>query len=83
MVGLHHLAEPFGLHVGIDLGGRNVSMAKHLLDRAQVRPTFQQVAGKTMAQHVRREPCSIEPGLAGERLQLQREMLPRQVARRT
>ena len=40
----HNLAQPVSLHMGIDLGGRNVSMSKHLLDGAEV-VAFYEVKG--------------------------------------
>ena len=64
VMGLDHLPQPLGLHMGVDLCRRNVRMAQHLLDRAQIRPAVQQVAGEAMAQHVRRKLCGIDPGLA-------------------
>ena len=60
--------------MGIDLGGRDVGMAQHLLHRPEIRSTRQQVAGKGMAQHMRR---NLGPSRSGDRqrLELQGEML--------
>ena len=80
VMGLDHLPQPLGLHMGVDLCRRYVRMAQHLLDRPQIRPPGQEVAGEAVAQHVRRKLCGIDPGLAGQILQRQGEVLPRQVA---
>lgn len=40
-------------HMSIDLRRRNVSMPKHLLDRAQICPMIDQVRREGMAKHVR------------------------------
>ena len=42
-------------HVGINLGGRDVRMAQHLLNGAQIRPVLQQVGGEGVAQGVGRD----------------------------
>lgn len=36
--------------VGVDLGGGDVAVAKHLLNAAQIRPIHQQISGKTVTQ---------------------------------
>ena len=41
--------------VGVDLGGRNVRVAQHLLDGTQVRTVLQQVGGEGVAQGVGRD----------------------------
>ena len=80
MVGLHHLTQALGLHMGINLSRGNVSVAKHLLDGAEICPALQQVAREAVAQHVGREFCSVEPCLTAQGLEFEREMLPRQVS---
>ena len=40
-------------HVRVDLGRRDVRMAKHLLNRTYVGPILDQVRGKRMAKSVR------------------------------
>ena len=39
--------------MGVDLGRRQAGVAEQLLDRAQIRPSFQQVRGEGVAQGVR------------------------------
>ena len=41
------------LNMRINLRGHNIGMAKHDLHRAKVGPTFEQMRGKLMPQHVR------------------------------
>ena len=76
MILLHSLGQPFGLHMGVDLGGGNIGMAQHLLHRAQIRAMRQQSRSKGMPEHVGRNFLGIKPGGAGQRFQLQRKMLP-------
>jgi len=40
------LLKPLPVDVGIDLGGGDVCVAEHHLDRAQVCPPFEEVGGK-------------------------------------
>jgi hypothetical protein len=47
----------------VDLRGGNVGVPEQLLNHAQIRPAFQQVAGKGMAQRVRRNRLGIQPCL--------------------
>src|SRR6185436_4003148 len=49
------LAQPFAADVRVDLRGRDVRVAEHRLQRAQVRPALEQVRRERVAQHVRRE----------------------------
>lgn len=46
------LLEPLPVDVGINLGGRDVCMTEHHLDRAQVCPPFEEVGGKGVPQGV-------------------------------
>jgi len=50
-----NLLQSFLDNMGIDLRRRNIAMAKHQLDRAQIRAAFQKMGGKTVPEHVRRE----------------------------
>ena len=45
---VEHRAQPFPGHVGVDLGRRNVRMAKHRLQGAQVGAVLEQVGGEGM-----------------------------------
>ena len=46
-------AEPFCVHVRIDLRGRDVRVPEHFLDAHDFGAVLEQVRGKTVAQHVR------------------------------
>ena len=46
--------EALGIDVCIDLGGGDIGMAEHFLDDAQRSAVLQQMAGKRVAQGVRR-----------------------------
>src|SRR5260370_42120068 len=43
--------------MGVNLGGRDVTVAEHLLHRAQIGAAFQQMGRDAMAQRVRAAPC--------------------------
>ena len=47
--------EAFARDVGVDLSGADAGVAKHLLDRAKIGAIFEQVRGKAMTKHVRRD----------------------------
>src|SRR4051794_8071884 len=47
------LLEAFAREVGVHLGGRDVGVAEHLLDGAQVAAAGKQVGGEAVAQRVR------------------------------
>src|SRR5262249_3186683 len=74
--------EPLALDMGVNLSGRNIGMAEHLLDSPQIGAAGEQVAGKGVAQHMRRDPPVIESRLACERLELDGKMLARQMRAR-
>ncbi|MCH6587987.1 MAG: cytochrome P450 [Proteobacteria bacterium] len=74
--GLEALAED----VGIDLGGRDVGVAEHLLDRAQIGAVVEQVAGEGVAQDVGRDLARVDAGLGGQLLEHLGEALTGQVA---
>src|SRR5262245_11980389 len=53
-------------NMGIELRRAQVSVAEHLLHRAQIGASFEQVGGKGMAQQVRVDSGGIEAGLSGQ-----------------
>ena len=57
------LPQARGIDTSVDLGRRYRGVAEQLLDRAQVRPAFQQMGGEAVAQGVRRD-AGGERGLA-------------------
>jgi len=67
-------------HMGIDLRGRNVGMAEQFLHGAQVCTVLQKVAGKGVAQHVRRHGGGRNAGAGRKRLEVAGENLARQIA---
>ena len=54
MVRAHNRRQAIALYMGVDLGGRNIGVAEHQLDRAQVGAARQQVTGERVAQDVGR-----------------------------
>src|SRR3546814_2869656 len=66
---LHQRLQTLAQHVGVDLRGRDVGVAQHLLQRAQVGAVVQQMAGEGVAQHVRRHLGGVDAGLARQILQ--------------
>jgi hypothetical protein len=55
-----HFLQAFAAHVRVYLGGADARMPEHLLNDPQVRPIIQQMSGKAVAQHMRRD-VSIDP----------------------
>ena len=56
-----HLAQPLARDVGVDLGGRDVGVAQHGLQRPQVRAPLEQMGGEGVAEHVRRQRRAARP----------------------
>src|SRR5258707_8724675 len=52
-----HLAQVALGEMRVNLCGRDVAVAEHLLHGAQVRATFQQMRGEAMPQRMRADPC--------------------------
>jgi hypothetical protein len=50
--GVEDLAQVVGRHVRVDLGGRHVGVAEHLLHAAQVGAALQQVRGEAVPERV-------------------------------
>src|SRR5271154_2438551 len=71
--------EPVGREVGVDLGGGEIGVAEHLLQRAQIASAGEQVGGEGVSERVRAHPL-LEPGAAGMRLDDLVEALARQPA---
>ena len=46
--------EVFPVNVGVDLGGREVGMAEHLLDRSEIGPSFEEVGRERMSRGMTR-----------------------------
>ena len=69
-------AEPLPADVGVDLRRRDLAVAEHELDRAQVRPPLEQVRRERMPQDVRAD-LGAQPGLRG----VLAEELPQSLAR--
>src|SRR5689334_6644674 len=67
-------------YVRIDLRGREIRMAEHLLHGAQVCAAFEQVRGERVAEQVRMHTFRLEPGLGGEPSQDQECPRPREPA---
>ena len=53
-------------YVRVELGRREVGVAEHLLDAAQVGAALEQVGRERVAQQVRVDALGLEPGLRGE-----------------
>ena len=49
----HQRLQSLFEHVRVDLRRRNTGVAEHLLDRAQIGAAIEQVAGESVAQHMR------------------------------
>ena len=60
MRGLDQPAQPLALNMGIDLRRRDIGVAEHLLDAAQIGAVIEEMAGEGVAQHMRRQPRRVE-----------------------
>src|SRR5262249_6666976 len=61
--------------------GRDIGMAQHHLQAAQIGAMSQQMAGEAMTQHMRRDPPELQSRHGGETLQDLSETLPCEMAR--
>jgi hypothetical protein len=52
MVLIDGFPQPGPHHVRVNLGGRDIRMAQHGLDTAQVGSAFEKMGGETMPDHV-------------------------------
>src|SRR5678815_436664 len=50
-----NLLQPLPDHVGVDLGGGDLRVPQHHLDRSQIRPSLQKVCRERMPEHMRRD----------------------------
>jgi len=66
-----HLAQVAFGEMSVDLRGRDVAVAEHLLHGAQIRAALEQMRGEAMAQGMRADPCKtrISGGPSFERLE--------------
>src|SRR5688500_104235 len=60
------LATPPIGSVGVELGGREVGMAEHLLDAAEVGAALEQVGGERVAQQMRVDALGLQAGFLGQ-----------------
>lgn len=74
-VALVDLLQSTALDMGVDLRSGNTCMPQHRLHRTQVRPVIEQMGGKRMPEHVRRDRRS-DPGPLGLLSQERPEVLP-------
>ena len=65
-------------HMGVDLRGRQITVAEQHLHHPQVGAAMQQMAGKGVAQHVGRHAVRADPGTSRQPLEIACENLPRQ-----
>ena len=56
-------------YVRVELGGREIGVAEHLLDAAQVGAALEQMRRERVAEQVRMHALRLEPGLLGEAAQ--------------
>src|SRR5262245_54778549 len=72
---LDQASQAFLDDVGIDLRRRDVGMAEELLHCAQIGAALQEMAGKGVAEYVRRDARGFDPCGESERLQFLPEAL--------
>src|SRR6266446_5556757 len=73
--------EPLAEDMGIDLRRRDIGMAEHLLDAAQIGAVVEEMAGEGVPQHMGRDARRVDPGGDGEVLEELAAAPPRQMAR--
>jgi hypothetical protein len=68
VVFLNGVSKPRPHDMGINLGRRDIGMTQHDLHTAQVGATLEEMGGKTMTEHVGREPVENArfPAVAGQ-----------------
>ena len=64
----HQAFQALFQYMGIDLRGRNIGVTKKRLDDTQIRPIVQEMAGKSVAQHMRADLRRTQSRGPGERL---------------
>ena len=66
MPGIDQCHQPCAVDVGVNLRGNDIGVAEQSLQYAKVRPAFQQMRSKGMAQDMRAELGGIETGARGK-----------------
>jgi hypothetical protein len=56
---LHQLAQPVAENMRVDLRRGDVGVPQHLLDAPEVGTVLQEMAGKGMAKHMRRQAFRV------------------------
>src|SRR6185437_6269357 len=74
------LTPPAIGYVRVQLGRGEIGMSEHLLDRAQVGTSLEQVRGERVAQEMGVDPLGLEPGLRGELAQDEKDARARERA---
>ena len=72
-------SEPLLYDMGIDLRGGNIGVAEKLLHRAEIGAPLQEMAGKGVTEHMRRDASGLDACGSRERLQLLAEALAGQM----
>ena len=72
---LHQLLQPLRQNMGVNLGGCDIGMSEQFLQAAQIGTMRQQVRGKGMVEHMRREAGGVEICFPGELFEQQGKSL--------
>ena len=62
MAAVHQLDQPGGIDMGVDLGGRDVGVAKKGLEHAQIRAARKQVRGECVTEDMGADAIGSYPG---------------------
>ena len=73
-------AQALVKYMSINLRRRNIGMSQHLLHRSKISAMRQQMTCERVPQHMRTDPARFDAALRGQRFQILREPLTRQVA---
>ena len=80
MARIDQLDQPTAVDMSVDLRGRNIGMAKHSLQGAQVRAPGKQMRGESVAKDMRADFGSIQARLGRELLDNLEQPYPADVA---
>jgi len=61
MARIHQFDQPSSVHMGVNLGCRNVGMTEQRLQNPEIGASCKQVGGEGMAKHVRADPLRRDP----------------------
>ena len=65
VTGIHQLDQPCSVDMGVNLRGRNVSVAEKRLKHAEIGASCEQVRGESVTKHMRADSVGRNPCVRG------------------